>query len=173
MAKQHTYSIGPVTGCGRTKTEARENAERAAGEWLLAANMGPRIVRVGDNAVCIYASGADQWTIKHVMRDGKPYQQYGSSTISGPLPDVVRWQAYSLAQNAWDGSDEPHPEAAEHFTKAEWSEWRGWVRFQRRYVAARNAGFGDNECYEYAHQYGSIELMQRIDSALAESQAVA
>lgn len=168
MAKQQTYSIGPVVGMGRTKTEARADAERRAADWLLAADMGPQWVSVGENAVCIWASGPDQWTIKYVVRDGKPYRQLGCSMTSGPLPEVVRRYALSLAQDAWDGGDEPHPDALGMFTGREMSDWRSWVRFQQRYRNARQAGFDDNECYEYAHEHGSLELMERIGDAVAQ-----
>lgn len=167
MAKQQTYAIGPVVGTGATKTGAKADAEHKAARWLTEVDRDVRFVIVGDEMSAIWSSGPDQWTVKNVMSGGIARRQVGCSLTDGPLEKIVRRTAYHLAQNVWDGSDRPHPEAEDMFTATEWADWKSWIRFQRRYQVARDAGFDDTDCHAYACEYGSLELLARIDALLA------
>lgn len=148
MAKTKTYSIGPVTGTGRTITEARKDAESKAARFMDRAQEGPIVLMAGEACSIVYACDDGATAVCRVDRDG-----IVSRTWTEPYSDLekaARSCALQMAYQTWHGEDDPHPKLSWRFQDHEWSEWRSWVRFQRAHKKARQMGMSDHDAHTYA-----------------------
>lgn len=160
MAKQQTYAIGPVVGTGRTKTEARADAERKAADWL---------GRLTDDGVRILAYGGEARVVVPLQDGTAVYSGNGSSSYSGECDTakIVRREALHLAQLAWDGKTvDPPADLAWRFGRDETSDWFNWIAWQQSYKAWRDYGLNDQDARYYVG--GLTHLLSEDGKRLVE-----
>lgn len=154
MAKPVKVTVCGVTGTGRTKTEARQQAEEAITARLaeVEGDYDPRLLSWRSNLVLIYRRPLDGWVYVHLTspEDGlRTGRLMGGCYSSDTLAQIEASVRLHLAEQGW--TPEEGPEPPDILTQEdERQEFRLWARWQLAYRAARERGLADEEAREEA-----------------------
>jgi hypothetical protein len=149
MAKRINVNFCGMTGIGRTKTEAKQDAMAqlsavTEGDWT------PEIFNHRGVAVLIYRD-LSGWN-SAIVRDecnfrGGPI--HGGGSLSTDRSKIKREALANLAQLTWQAPDGATP--PEFLTdRGSIADFRDWARFQLRCQTARARGMAEKDIHAYA-----------------------
>lgn len=148
-----TYQIGPVIGVGRTKTEARADAERAAAQAMNGEYRPVILTRDGHTAL-VWRTPFSGWQY-HIIAPGQTDNRMTSSSLPDPrriwdLPDLDPVKAH-LVQNTWTPDTDDNEAAA--YAGKRGPEILSWCKWQRRMRELMDSGMSMEEA-RYFIDYG-------------------
>lgn len=163
MAKQVEYSIGRITGYGKTKTEARENAE----QLVALASTEPLYLHYENDLWVVRHSGYS-WIAEHVVDSGEFRGDWPPCCTYPSLDDAVRGVRMHQAQVFWGASMGLNPPAGLLDDIRDISEFRSWAEFQLRFLAATERGVDRDTAWAYAvRDPFRTELWAHVDGLVA------
>lgn len=170
MSKTIRIEYCGLDGSGRTVTEARQAAARKLTALVrdLRSN-DPAVIQCGKIAKIVFRD-ADGWCTKIIadengIRDGSTTLGYESreaaikSAISGVVQDAWRIDVPDDEAFALDVCARYMKRDEGQQLARELAHWCGW---QRRYAAAKEAGYNDNQAFHIAGGLGHMVESGRI-----------
>ena len=150
MANKVSIVYYGMDGWGRNVTEAKRDAG-ARIERALTGSYTPEVYSHRGMAYLVYRT-PDGWHAAIIADETgiRPNGVYGVCGCNyGDKAEAVRRALYNLAQLTWTHDDD---DEAPEFVKdrSDRSDFRGWVRFQRRCKIARERGMNDADIHAYA-----------------------